>query len=527
MLTSRLDLFIFSVPIPEHVPSVFQASHHSVSAAYGIVCKIKRNCVLQIWDHAISWRETNLYLSSALCTLPPFIRNSLLGLMRLTSMLTLHHADHILPCADFFNPGWETEIGTSQGTLQHRNVFRRKIDPVVNGITDMQKFAPVTEITTKRPTVTMLSHVWFAKDIKTALLAADIIINQWGFSEYQLDIYGALNKAPIYSSECQEIVATKGLAPNVTLRGTADPSMVLAKTWLFLNSSVSEGLPLALGEAALTGAPVVCTDVGASLRVLTHPESNERYSEIVAPNDPLSLARAQINLLALLDQWTQYAEDEPDHPAPILPITPTAEDVKIITQRMYDKQDQRRALGMMARKIVQTSFSGERYLREHEQMLWVGKTRYESYGVLSPQQDPAASDSRSLIHAPQRTYAEVVDAQLEKMAHPKTPWLRTGRRPKKGGASRTGTSFTSMYSESPGSERLAVPPSAILGPAGVNQTLLDQIGPATSRHRLSGSGKNFSEKLRDKEDRISKLSTPSKQGYAPSSLSQVHNAADP
>jgi hypothetical protein len=447
--------------------------------------------------------------------------------MRLTSMLTLHHADHILPCADFFNPGWETEIGTSQGTLQHRNVFRRKIDPVVNGITDMQKFAPVTEITTKRPTVTMLSHVWFAKDIKTALLAADIIINQWGFSEYQLDIYGALNKAPIYSSECQEIVATKGLAPNVTLRGTADPSMVLAQTWLFLNSSVSEGLPLALGEAALTGAPVVCTDVGASLRVLTHPESNERYSEIVAPNDPLSLARAQINLLALLDQWTQYAEDDPDHTAPILPIHPTAEDVKIITQRMYDKQDQRRALGMMARKIVQTSFSGERYLREHEQMLWVGKTRYESYGVLSPQQDTIASESRSLIHAPQRTYAQVVDAQLEKMAHPKTPWLRSGRQPKNGGASRTGTSFTSMYSESPGSERLAVPPSAIIGPAGVNQTLLDQIGPATSRRRQSGSGRNFSEKLRDKEDRISRLSTPSKQGYAPSSLSQVHNAADP
>jgi hypothetical protein len=445
--------------------------------------------------------------------------------MRLTSMLTLHHADHILPCADFFNPGWETEIGTSQGTVEHRNIFRRKIDPVVNGITDMQKFAPVTEITTKKPTVTMLSHVWFAKDIKTALLAADIIVNKWGFTEYQLDVYGALNKAPIYSSECQEIIATKGLAPNVTLRGNGNPSDVLAKTWLFLNSSVSEGLPLALGEAALTGAPVVCTDVGASLRVLTHPESNERYSEIVAPNDPLSLARAQINILALLDQWTQYAEDDPDCPAPILPIDPTAEDVEIITQRMYDKQDQRRALGMMARKIVQTSFSGERYLREHEQMLWVGKTRYESYGPSSPQ-PPAISDLHNPIHAPQRTYAEVVDAQLEKMAHPKTPWLRAGGRQKRGGASRTGTSFTSMYSESPGSERLAVPPSAILGPAGVNQTLLDQIGPATPRQH-GKSGRSFSEKLRNKEDRISKLSTPSKQGYAPSSLSQVHNAADP
>jgi len=131
-------LFIFSIPVPDKMPAVFQASHHSVSASYGIVCKVKRGCILQIWDHAISWRETNLYMSSALCALSPFVRNSLLGLMRVTSVLTLHHADTILPCADFFNPNWEVEIGTCQGKIEHRSAFRRKIDPVVNGITQME-----------------------------------------------------------------------------------------------------------------------------------------------------------------------------------------------------------------------------------------------------------------------------------------------------------------------------------------------------------------------------------------------------
>ncbi|KAL4810198.1 hypothetical protein BDV18DRAFT_54428 [Aspergillus unguis] len=365
-------LFIFSIPIPEKIPSVFQASHHSVSASYGVVCKIKRNCTLQIWDHAISWRETNLCLSSALCKLSPFVRNALLGLMRVTSALTLYHADIISPCADFFNPGWEVEIGTCQGTIEHRNVFRRKVDPVVNGITDMQKFAPVKEIKTDRPTVTMLSHVWYAKDIKTALLAADIIINQWKFDDYHLDIYGAIDKAPTYSTECQEIIASKGLRGKVTLRGTADPMKVLESTWLFLNSSLSEGLPLALGEAALTGAPVVCTDVGASLRVLSDPDDFSRFSAVVAPNDALALARAQISMLALLGEWAQYADDT--SPPPILPSSPSPADVAKITQRMYDKADHRRKLGMMTRKIVQKSFSGDRYLREHEQMLWIGKS---------------------------------------------------------------------------------------------------------------------------------------------------------
>lgn len=295
----------------------------------------------------------------------------------------------------------------------------------------------------------MLSHVWFAKDIKTALLAADIITNEWGFKEYKLDIYGALNKSPIYSSECQEILACKGLGQNVVMRGTADPGMVLANTWLFLNSSVSEGLPLALGEAALTGAPVVCTDVGASLRVLTDPDDGKRYSEVVAPNDAYGLARAQINLLAMLDEWAQYAEDEPGQAAPILPHKPTSDDVAIITRRMYEKTSQRRKLGMMARNIVQKSFGGERYLREHEQMLWIGKACYEMLG-LEKRTPPPKNPARmlSLRHRVPHVQdvgtrpSSVADPQMEKMLHP---------RPRAPYRSSTTTSFSSVYVDEPSS----------------------------------------------------------------------------
>jgi hypothetical protein len=293
----------------------------------------------------------------------------------------------------------------------------------------------------------MLSHVWFAKDIKTALLAADIISNEWGFKDYKLDIYGALNKSPVYSSECQEILACKGLGHSVALRGTADPAMVLSNTWLFLNSSVSEGLPLALGEAALTGAPVVCTDVGASLRVLTDPDTGKRYSEVVAPNDAYGLARAQINLLAMLDEWAQYAEDPPGTPVPVLPHKPTPQDVEIITRRMYEKTEQRRKLGMMARDIVQKSFGGERYLREHEQMLWVGKACYEMLGIekrVPPPKHPGRMLSlrrrtQQAQHADTAS-SNVIDPQLEKMRHPRPPMAKYHS---------TTTSFSSAYVDGP------------------------------------------------------------------------------
>jgi hypothetical protein len=150
--------------------------------------------------------------------------------------------------------------------------------------------------------------------------------------------------------------------------------------WVFLNSSISEGLPLALGEAALTGAPVVCTDVGASLRVLTNPDDGSCFSAVVAPNDALAMARAQIKILALLEEWSQYADDSASSRATYdssFPENPTPDDVARITQRMYEQSDARRALGMKSRAIVQKSFSGDRYLREHEQMLWVGKARHD------------------------------------------------------------------------------------------------------------------------------------------------------
>lgn len=218
----------------------------------------------------------------------------------------------------------------------------------------------------------------FAKDIKTALLAADIIVNKWGFSDYRLEIYGAMDKTPSYTTDCQEIIATKSLRHNVGLKGEADPIAVLERTWVFLNSSISEGLPLALGEAALTGAPVVCTDVGASLRVLTSPDDGSCYSAVVAPNDALDMARAQIKMLALLEEWSPYADSNSttrETADASFPHEPTPEDVTRITRRMYEQTDARRKLGMRSREIVQKSFSGDRYLREHEQMLWIGKAK--------------------------------------------------------------------------------------------------------------------------------------------------------
>ncbi|KAK3342187.1 glycosyl transferase [Lasiosphaeria hispida] len=367
-------LFIFSLPVPERIPGVFQASHHFCGATYGIVCKVKRGCSLHIWDHCISFREFTTFMSSAVSYDASFTNSTLISLTHLSCVLLEHHADVVLPCCDYFNPGWEVELGTADGALEHRKRFARKIDPVVNGISNMESFRPIERIKTEKPTVVMLSHVQYPKDLKNAILACDVIVNKWGFKDYRLHMYGEKERHATIATELIELITSKNLQNHCFLMGLANPAVALQDAWLFLNSSISEGLPLAMGEAALMGVPVVCTDVGASYCVVTDRATGLRFSEVVPPNDSESLARAQISVMALVGPWAQYAGDPSGADVPDLAYpVPSPEQVRCVAARMYEKTEQRRALGLLGRENVLKNFSSERYLREHEQMLWIGK----------------------------------------------------------------------------------------------------------------------------------------------------------
>ncbi|KAI5203258.1 hypothetical protein E4T38_05187, partial [Aureobasidium subglaciale] len=362
--------FIYSVGLPVECPTVFQSTHHGVSSLYGMLLKYRRGTTWGIWDHAILWRETCLNISPAQCLLPIPVQSMLLAGIKLACHLAYTHVDIVLPCTSVFNPDWEIDLGTDQGLRGSKKLFARKIDPIVNGIGNMDAFQPVTETRSKLPTCVMLSNVQFIKDVKNAVLAADVIVNKYGFSDYRLVVYGAQDRQPSYALETTSLINTRNLNGKVILAGFGSPKEVLKDAWLFMNSSLSEGLPLAIGEAALSGIPIVATEVGATALVLTDPDdSTKRYGEVVPPNDPEALARAQLSILGMLGPWAEYTTDK-IKPAP-LPDNFKTTDVAWITARMYDKADDRRALGLKLRDVVLRSFHGQRYLREHEQMYWV------------------------------------------------------------------------------------------------------------------------------------------------------------
>lgn len=378
---SALDLyicyfFIYSVEAPAKCPTVFQSTHHGISSLYGMLLKYRRGTTWGIWDHAILWRETCLNISPAQCLLPIPVQAMLLAGVKLACHLAYTHVDIVLPCTSVFNPDWEQDLGTDSGLRGSKKLFARKIDPIVNGIGNMDAFKPIKETRSKLPTTVMLSNVQFIKDVKNAVLAADIIINTYGFADYRLVIYGAQDRQPSYTLETETLINTRGLAGKVILAGFGSPQEVLKDAWIFMNSSLSEGLPLAIGEAALSGVPIVATEVGATALVLTDPDDiTKRYGEVVPPNDPEALARAQLSILAMMGPWSQYTKDVGE---PIqLPDKFTPEDVTSITNRMYEKTEDRRGLGLKLREVVLRSFHGHRYLREHEQMYWIQRRRAE------------------------------------------------------------------------------------------------------------------------------------------------------
>jgi len=367
-LTTRLLL-----PITAEIPniSVFHASHHGVQAIIGVVAKALYKSRLIIWDHGILWRERLFGLCYS-DTMPRFIQNGFVGLTRLITWLVFSKADYITPCTSIQNVTWEEWLGGKKYNNQRKMIeTREKVYPIVNGM-NVAKFNPQPEREFPTPLAIMLSHISSVKDIHNAIYAANIIVNKIGIRSYKLHIYGSLQKDPNYTTETLNLISSLNLTEHVILKGLGNPSNVLPTGWVFVNSSITEGLPLAIGEAGLCGLPVVCTDVGGSREVVSDLKNNIVYGNIVPPQKPNLLAIAQLGVLCMTDGLLQIVSKKSKDTVTIEELIKKGP--KAVEARMNDPtiKEKRHELGLLLRKRTIDQFSITRYWRQHEQLLWLG-----------------------------------------------------------------------------------------------------------------------------------------------------------
>jgi len=246
----------------------------------------------------------------------------------------------------------------------------RRIYPVVNGM-NVARFKPKPELENSTPLAIMLSHVSPVKDIHNAIYAANVIVNHLHINNYQLHIYGSKEKDAAYAAESENLISALNLQGKVILKGLGSPSDVLPSGWVFVNSSITEGLPLALGEAGLCGLPVVCTDVGGSREVISDLSTGVVYGAIVPPAKARQLALGELRVLTMSDGLEQLIDPN----APVVRLDDLLrQGPEAVEKRMCQNDicEKRRKLGLHLRERTIQTFSIAKYWRQHEQVLWLG-----------------------------------------------------------------------------------------------------------------------------------------------------------
>lgn len=354
MSLSMVIHYLTFLGVPLEPLTVYHGTHHGPQSLLGVIAKERYCSSLVIWDHGLLWRE-RLKALSELDGFTLFVKNVLVVLTTFSTRVIYHKADVIVSCASKVNPEWQKVIGGGlfEGS-ESWEMLRKKLSPVVNGM-ETDRFFPCRSSEESCPCVVMLSHIYPIKDILNAIFAADEIVNCWSLKSFKLYIYGSTEMDPRYVKRCKLVISQKNLVENVFLMGFGNAKKVLQRGWLLLNSSESEGLPLALGEAGLAGLPVVCTDVGASSEVVSG--SSEIYGAIAPPKDPKSLSKCILKVLAMTDELGNAS------------LSSFIGKPKELEERIYSACSERRQLGMRYRCFVKNAFCISRYLREHEQLI--------------------------------------------------------------------------------------------------------------------------------------------------------------
>ncbi|KAJ3387420.1 hypothetical protein HDU84_000807 [Entophlyctis sp. JEL0112] len=293
-LFSRL-LLVLSREIP--VASVVHVSHHGTQSLIAVVAKSIHKSSIVIWDHGMLWRERLFSLCRD--TMPSFSQIGFVGLTRFCTRLAYYRADYVTPCTNVQNVMWAAHLAGGK----YLNDFERtslldKCSPVLNGM-NLKRFSIKRELALKTPTAVMLSHISPVKDVMNAIKAAYYIVHEFKLSSYQLHIYGSPHTDMAYTLACNAAIKELNIEANVFMKGLGNPSNVLPTGWIFVNSSITEGLPLAIGEAGLCGLPVVCTDVGGSREVISDLKTGVVYGSVVPPSRPRQLAIGQIEVLSM------------------------------------------------------------------------------------------------------------------------------------------------------------------------------------------------------------------------------------
>uniref|UniRef100_UPI0035CA336B glycosyltransferase n=1 Tax=uncultured Sphingomonas sp. TaxID=158754 RepID=UPI0035CA336B len=228
----------------------------------------------------------------------------IIALARLRTPVVLTHHNSRLPF-----PAWgfrvtdfvvDAYVAISDAcAAQIRRNARRPIRKILNAASTRFRAATPRDAPAANPAILAVGTVSRQKDYETLVRAARVLATQLAprGRRAHVSIAGA---GPMLG-ELRAFVDREGAGDVVALLGArSDVDALMRKADIFVNTSLWEGLPIAMIEATMSGLPIVATDVAGNREMVTSGVNGT----LVPPSDPAAIAEA---LAAMIEDSVAYA----------------------------------------------------------------------------------------------------------------------------------------------------------------------------------------------------------------------------
>jgi glycosyltransferase involved in cell wall biosynthesis len=172
---------------------------------------------------------------------------------------------------------------------------------IAPNIIDLERFSPLHPVLTGAPHLIVARNLEPIYDNMTAIRAFQVVLAT--FPQATLTIAGSGPE----ESQLRQFVKEQQLNDVVRFTGRLERDAMAAlyrSADIALNPSLADNMPISMLEAWASGVPVVSTNVGG----IPHLAQHGVNATLVAPENPVAMARACITLLSDAALWQQRAQ---------------------------------------------------------------------------------------------------------------------------------------------------------------------------------------------------------------------------
>jgi glycosyltransferase involved in cell wall biosynthesis len=271
-VTDLMEHFLRPLQLPAPRADLVHATANGPAALVGLLAKWEHETPLLLSEHGVYLRER--LLASRRESPSRVARAAAAGFYARLTELGYRGADEVLPVSRF-NARWARRGGA------------RAVRVLPNGVHDL----PVLEAEPEVPTIVFAGRIDPLKDLHLLLRAFGRVRER--VPQARLRLFGGTPEGnEAYAASCRALAAELGLAEVVDFAGPVSPvTRAFEAGHVVVLSSLSEGLPLTIIEAAMSGRATVATDVGGMA------EAVGPGGIVVPAGDEVAFAEACVSLL--------------------------------------------------------------------------------------------------------------------------------------------------------------------------------------------------------------------------------------